>query len=74
MGFTLAARCVGTILLGFAITYVPSVEQPEWFYELHGYTFEVAFPMTQANRMLKRVRELLDASAAAGKPMTSTYR
>lgn len=35
---------------------------------------EIAFPVTQANAMFKRVRELLDASAAAGAPMTSTYR
>ncbi|KAF2150231.1 FAD/FMN-containing dehydrogenase [Myriangium duriaei CBS 260.36] len=48
--------------------------KPEWEYGLHGYTFEIAVPVTQANKLLKRVRQLFDASAKAGKPMTSMYR
>ena len=35
---------------------------------------EIAFPVSQANAMFKRVRELLDAAAAAGQPVVSTYR
>lgn len=35
---------------------------------------ELAFPVTQANAMLTRIRELFDASAAQGHFMTSTYR
>jgi L-gulonolactone oxidase len=46
----------------------------EWDFGLHGYTLELAFPVTQANAMLKRVRKAFDDSAAAGKPMVSTYR
>jgi L-gulonolactone oxidase len=41
---------------------------------LHGYTLELAFPVTIANQVLKRVRALFDESAAQGHPMTSTYR
>ncbi|KZV84233.1 FAD-binding domain-containing protein [Exidia glandulosa HHB12029] len=48
--------------------------KPEWEYGLRGKTMELAFPMTQANKMFKRVRELLDAAAAAGSPIVSTYR
>ena len=48
--------------------------QPEWDYDLHGYTLELAVPVTRANDLLKRVRELFDAEAAKGMPMTSTYR
>lgn len=48
--------------------------QPEWDYDLHGYTMEIAFPVTRANEMLQRVRQLLDASEAEGHLMTSTYR
>ena len=46
----------------------------EWDYGLHGLTYEVAVPVTQANKLLKRVRELFDQAAADGKPVTSTYR
>lgn len=46
----------------------------EWDYGLHGLTLELAVPVTQANRLLKRVRELFDEAAAQGKPVTSTYR
>jgi L-gulonolactone oxidase len=31
-------------------------------------------PVTQANALLKRIRELFDEAAAEGKPVTSTYR
>jgi hypothetical protein len=48
--------------------------QPEWDYNLHGYTLELAIPVTQANALLKRVRALFDAEAAKGITMTSTYR
>lgn len=47
---------------------------PEWDYDLHGKTLELAVPITQANNLLKRVRELFDQAAAAGKPVTATYR
>ena len=46
----------------------------EWDYGMRGLTFEVAVPVTQANKLLKRVRELFDESAAEGKAVTSTYR
>ncbi|KAF2450915.1 FAD/FMN-containing dehydrogenase [Karstenula rhodostoma CBS 690.94] len=46
----------------------------EWDFGLRGLTLELAFPVTQANAVLKRVRKAFDDSAAAGKPMTSTYR
>ncbi|KAJ6626553.1 hypothetical protein B0H10DRAFT_1998774 [Mycena sp. CBHHK59/15] len=49
-------------------------ELPEWDYGLHGKTLELAVPVTQANKLLKRIRELFDESAAAGMPVTSTYR
>jgi L-gulonolactone oxidase len=65
-------------------------QRPEWDYEyvstftaascshhrssLHGKTLELAVPVTQANALLKRVRELFDQAAAEGKPVTSTYR
>lgn len=48
--------------------------KPEWEYGLRGKTMELAFPMTQANKMFKRVRELLDAEEKAGKPIVSSYR
>ncbi|KAJ7085138.1 hypothetical protein B0H15DRAFT_988641 [Mycena belliarum] len=48
--------------------------KPEWDYNLHGKTLELAVPIPQANALLKRVRELLDQSAADGMPVTSTYR
>ncbi|KAF8587550.1 FAD-binding domain-containing protein [Ramaria rubella] len=47
---------------------------PEWNYDLHGKTLELAVPIIQANALLKRVRELFDQAAAEGKPVTSTYR
>lgn len=46
----------------------------EWDFGLRGLTLELAFPVTQANAVLKRVRKAFDDSAAAGKTMTSTYR
>jgi len=49
-------------------------QKPEWDYNLHGLTLELAFPVTMANQMLKRVRELFDAEAKKGLIMTSTYR
>ncbi|KAE9397584.1 FAD/FMN-containing dehydrogenase [Gymnopus androsaceus JB14] len=49
-------------------------QQPEWEYDLHGKTLELAVPVTQANALLRRVRELLDEAAADGKPVTATYR
>ncbi|KAG8822690.1 hypothetical protein FRC19_005447 [Serendipita sp. 401] len=49
-------------------------QKPEWEMGLHGYTFELAFPVTIANQVLKRIRQLFDESAAQGRPMTSTYR
>ncbi|GAM89077.1 hypothetical protein ANO11243_071120 [Dothideomycetidae sp. 11243] len=48
--------------------------KPEWEYGLHGYTFEIAVPVTQANAFLRRVRALFDAEAKAGRRMTATYR
>lgn len=47
---------------------------PEWDYHLAAYTLELAIPVTQANALLKRVRELFDAELAKGIVMTSTYR
>lgn len=47
---------------------------PEWDYDLRAYTLELAVPVTQANALLKRVRELFDAELAKGIVMTSTYR
>ncbi|KAJ7107901.1 hypothetical protein C8R44DRAFT_320719 [Mycena epipterygia] len=47
---------------------------PEWDYDLHGKTLEFAVPIPQANALLRRVRELLDQSAADGMAVTSTYR
>jgi hypothetical protein len=41
---------------------------------LHGYTLELAFPVTIANQVLTRIRALFDESAAQGYPMTSSYR
>lgn len=49
-------------------------EKAEWDYGLHGLTLEIAVPVTQANQLLKRIRELFDQSAADGKAVTSTYR
>ncbi|KAF9063301.1 hypothetical protein BDP27DRAFT_1335287 [Rhodocollybia butyracea] len=47
---------------------------PEWEYDLHGKTLELAVPLNYANALLKRVRVLLDEAAANGKPVTATYR
>ncbi|KAI0753251.1 hypothetical protein C8Q80DRAFT_502896 [Daedaleopsis nitida] len=47
---------------------------PEWDYDLHGKTLELAFPVTMANAMLKRVREKFDEAEDNGHLMTSTYR
>jgi L-gulonolactone oxidase len=49
-------------------------QKPEWDYDLRGYTLELAVPVTQANALLKRVREAFDAEADKGIIMTSTYR
>ena len=51
-----------------------SDQKPEWEYGLHGLTLELAFPVTMANKMLKRVRELFDAESRSLHFMTSTYR
>ncbi|KAJ7149432.1 hypothetical protein C8R43DRAFT_1007086 [Mycena crocata] len=48
--------------------------KPEWEYNLHGKTLELAIPIPLANAALKRVRELFDQTAAEGKAVTSTYR
>ncbi|KAL1734490.1 hypothetical protein EV714DRAFT_244887 [Schizophyllum commune] len=48
--------------------------KPEWDYNLRGKTLELAFPVTQANAMLQRIRELFDESEEDGHLMTSTYR
>lgn len=47
---------------------------PEWEMGLHGYTLELAFPVTIGSQVLTRIRALFDESAAQGYPMTSTYR
>ncbi|KAF5374157.1 hypothetical protein D9615_008869 [Tricholomella constricta] len=49
-------------------------QKPEWEYNLRGKTLELAVPVTQANALLKRVRQLFDQAAKDGKPVTSTYR
>ena len=49
-------------------------QKAEWEYGLAGYTLELAFPVTLANSMLKRVRQLFDAEWKKGIIMTSTYR
>ncbi|KAK3900844.1 hypothetical protein C8A05DRAFT_45395 [Staphylotrichum tortipilum] len=49
-------------------------QKAEWEYGLAGYTLELAFPVTMANAMLKRVRQLFDAELKKGIVMTSTYR
>lgn len=49
-------------------------QRPEWEYGLKGYTLELAFPVTRANEVLKRIRALFDAETAKGMPMASTYR
>lgn len=49
-------------------------QKPEWDFDLRAYTLELAVPVTQANALLKRVREAFDEEADNGKTMTSTYR
>ncbi|KAJ9155438.1 FAD/FMN-containing dehydrogenase [Pleurostoma richardsiae] len=50
-------------------------QKPEWDYDLHGYTLELAVPVTMANQLLKRIRELFDAQWDEKLiVMTSTYR
>lgn len=49
-------------------------QKPVWEEGMKGYTLELAFPVTRANEMLKRVRELFDAEAKKGRIMSSTYR
>ncbi|KAI1854355.1 hypothetical protein JX265_012524 [Neoarthrinium moseri] len=50
-------------------------QKPEWEYGLRGETLELAFPMTRANDMLKRVRKFFDdEKKEKGITMTSTYR
>ncbi|KAJ4298661.1 hypothetical protein N0V88_003692 [Collariella sp. IMI 366227] len=49
-------------------------QKAEWEYGLAGYTLELAFPVTMANNMLKRVRQLFDDEIKKGIFMTSTYR
>lgn len=49
-------------------------QKAEWEYGLAGYTLELAFPVTMANKMLKRVRQLFDDEIKKGIFMTSTYR
>ncbi|KAF1955276.1 FAD/FMN-containing dehydrogenase [Byssothecium circinans] len=47
----------------------------EWDFGLRGLTLELAFPVTQANAVLKRVRKAFDDEFwQNGKIMTSTYR
>ncbi|KAF2677050.1 FAD-binding domain-containing protein [Lentithecium fluviatile CBS 122367] len=47
----------------------------EWDYGLRGLTLELAFPVTQANAVLNRVRKAFDDEFwQNGKYMTSTYR
>lgn len=50
-------------------------QKAEWDWGLHGKTLELAFPVTMANDMLKRVRSVFDAEFNdRGIVMTSTYR
>ncbi|KAI8999246.1 hypothetical protein BC832DRAFT_217410 [Gaertneriomyces semiglobifer] len=48
-------------------------EKPLWEYGLDGYTFEVAVPMTQSNRLLQRIRQLMDDEARKLRPFAATY-
>ncbi|KAK4102247.1 FAD/FMN-containing dehydrogenase [Parathielavia hyrcaniae] len=49
-------------------------QKAEWEYGLAAHTLELAFPVTMANQMLKRVRQLFDDELRRGFVMTSTYR
>jgi hypothetical protein len=49
-------------------------QKAEWEYGLAGYTLELAFPITLANKMMKRVRHLFDDKLKKGIVMTATYR
>lgn len=50
-------------------------QSTEWDENLHAYTMELAFPVTIANDMLRRTRELFDAQFTQYLiNMTSTYR
>ncbi|ATY61605.1 FAD FMN-containing dehydrogenase [Cordyceps militaris] len=49
-------------------------QTPEWDYGLHSYTLELAFPVTRANEMLRRVRQLFDDEQKKYIWMTATYR
>jgi hypothetical protein len=49
-------------------------QQPVWEHGLNGYTLELAFPVTMANAVLKRVRQLFDEELKKLIVMTSTYR
>ncbi|KAK2756195.1 hypothetical protein FQN54_005603 [Arachnomyces sp. PD_36] len=49
-------------------------QKPEWDFDLRAYTLELAVPMTQANALLKRVRQAFDEEADKAIIMTSTYR
>ncbi|KAL4784150.1 hypothetical protein BJX76DRAFT_233184 [Aspergillus varians] len=50
-------------------------QKPVWEHGLNGYTLELAFPITEANAVLKRARELFDDEMKTkGIVMTSTYR
>ncbi|KAK4156993.1 hypothetical protein C8A00DRAFT_40579 [Chaetomidium leptoderma] len=49
-------------------------QKAEWEYGLAAYTLELAFPVTLANKMMKRVRHLFDDELKKGIVMTSTYR
>jgi L-gulonolactone oxidase len=51
-----------------------SDQKPEWELGLHGYTMELAVPVTMANAVLKRVRSLFDAELKKAIVMTATYR
>ncbi|KAF2731667.1 hypothetical protein EJ04DRAFT_514431 [Polyplosphaeria fusca] len=46
----------------------------EWDFGLRGLTLELAFPITQANAVLKRIRKAFDDELKKGIVMTSTYR
>ncbi|KAJ0387307.1 hypothetical protein COL922a_002548 [Colletotrichum nupharicola] len=49
-------------------------QRPLWEVGVQGYTMELAFPITQANAMLRRVRQLFDDELKKLVVMTSTYR